>query len=1137
MRLVSIQINGFKSFADQVELSFREGITAVVGPNGCGKSNIADALRWVLGSQTPRSLRADRMEDVIFSGSTSRRPMGMAEVSVVLDNSDRTVPLDYEEISITRRLFRSGDSEYALNGSRCRLMDITDLLADCGLGSNGYWILESEMVKTILSSRAEERRFLFDEAAGITRYKIQRHRARLKLDSASADLGRMEDIISEVGRNAEALRRQASLLARFRKAQEVLSSLERLAAGRILESIEGELSAASAELSSLESSERAAEAEHLASSARLAEARTLLEAARTRLEERQAAENAVGQRIAEARSARLLAVERASAAGRRSGELSSGALALGKRIEAMADPVSGLESRRDALRLRLEDEERLLGEAEGHFREASSVSAAAAAARDSARSALQAARTAHEDARRAWEEARSAADRAAFERESAEEEAARIASELAATAASREAASSASGSIASAIAAAGGERAALAGRLEGVLQALEEARTGSAVLEASVQALEREVAVLERSLADSEGGSIVEGLEVETGYEAAAGACLDSFQSARPAAPGELSGAADGRFVMDVGVSGQPLPEGTRRLSDLARSDLPEAMSVLSRTAVAADRAAALEAVLSGAGMAVVTPGGDLFRPDGLVRLGADAGGEGLLEKRAALSRLSAERVEALDALSAASRRISDLTHERETLVEEKNAADLAILDMERRLAAAGAGLASASDREAALLSRRERLTEVLAALEACRPPEEEPLVDRLRLASAEAGSSEALLADAERSLAEASERTAALLRERDLASHAIERTRLELESTLSGLESLMRTRDEYAAEIESLEARSAEAARESAEQGAAASAAGDELEKLEDSLGEARDARLEALSERAGALERVSGLERASSAAREALDTTRAARMEKSSRVAYLTERRRELAEPMPQVDPALMEKYSGMSDEALAREIGRAAEERERLGPVNMLADAEYREASERLRFLEGQRDDLASARDSIAEAIDEINATAAARFDETFEKVRENFSMIFGRFFEGGEAVLEAMPGEDPLEGGVRIAARPRGKTLENLSALSGGEKAMTAVALLFALYLVKPAPFCVLDELDAPLDDANVDRFIDLLESFSGGTQFIVVTHNRRTMEAADRLFGVTMTGNGVSALASVSLEEAVREDMG
>jgi chromosome segregation protein len=1101
MKLKRLEIFGFKSFADPVELAFPEGVTAVIGPNGCGKSNVADALRWVLGNSNPRQLRVDRMEEIIFSGSSGRKPLGMAEVTVTFENEDRALPVEFSEVAVSRRFFRSGDSEYAINGSRCRLMDITDLIADVGLASNGYWILEADMVKTLLSPKPEDRRFLFDEAAGIIRYKIQRHRAELKLSSAAADLERLEDVLTEVRRNAEALRKQAALLQKYEKAAGTVSAIEALLAYRERTVVEAELSGLKQELLRTQAQEQDVAAELAAVSARHSASKLELERAQSLLDEAHSRCSALEKERSDGEKDLAVAREKLRSLGEQKEDLARRAADAASRSASSAARAE--ENRRLLAEIRKEESagRAILRDAKKSAADAAVKLEATRSAADGARASLAAARARLESLRESLSKARG--DRIEAGNRLAE---ARAGSGLLGEQARRQASDleRATSSAAHADEAAGAAR-----------KKLEEASTACRAAEAShsekLAAFTRAEAVHLSTSARVEGlesdvvapgeGSISSVLSPPRGYARALGAFLDAFQDARIRSGEDASAGSRGERV----VAG-----------------------LLSSCILAPDRQTALRWLLAGTALPIVTPGGDLMRPEGLVRLGVPEGGTGILERKALLeeARLVLEETAAALAICTSAKGEAEkaLAGARKSEQLARDAFASAMQDS----AAAGADLASI---RAALAGTQKSLKE----LEDSIPDLERKLeaVDQSgperEIAAAEAAEKEAL-AQVEAASVEASagmQNHGECLRVESEAANALKLLENRIENASAGERQARSASQAASAEAGILDKRVAEVAKGIEEISAGILGIEARMTGLDESLTEAHEKRGEATSARASRLEESTSLESRVSRLRESLADLKEKRGGLSSSTAVAEEK---LRQPFDETAlPPEGGRLSRMDDEQLRGELRRVLAEREGLGPVNMLATQEYSEAQQRLEFLEAQRQDLVRARQSLLQAISEINATAALRFRETFESVRVNFRALFSRLFEGGEADIQFIESEDPLEGGVAISARPRGKKMETLSALSGGERAMTAVALLFALYLVKPSPFCVLDELDAPLDDANVDRFIDLLKSFSSSTQFVVITHNRRTMEAADRLFGVTMAEEGVSTHASVSLE--------
>lgn len=1128
MKLKRIEILGFKSFADPVEFVFPEGITAIVGPNGCGKSNVADAMRWVLGNSNPRQLRVERMEEVIFSGSSGRKPLGMAEVTVTFDNEDRALPVEFSEVAVARRFFRSGDGEYVLNGSRCRLMDVTDLIADVGLASNGYWILEADMVKTLLSPKPEDRRFLFDEAAGIIRYKIQRHRAELKLSSAAADLERLEDVLSEVRRNTEALKKQAALLLKYEKVAGAVAAIEALLASRERLLVEAELSRLGQELSRTQSEEQDISSELAAVSARHSASKLELERAQSALDEAHARCSALEKDRSDAEKDLAVAGEKLRSLeiqeedlSRRAAEARTRAASSLARADENSSLLRDLRKEEGAGKASLRELKKTTAGAEARLEAARRKAEEARLSLASARSKLEGLRNAiseaHDSRIAAGNRLAEAKARSGLVREQADGQAldlessrGRLKEAEAGAAASRKAFESASAACRSA---------------EAVFSEKLSSYSRAEAVHSSTAA---RVAGLEPETGVPPTGTLASLLSPSPGFAGAVGAFLDSFQDARVCEPGKVDGGRGDRIAIPLDSPNVDLPKGARLLSSALESIPPALAGLLSSCIVAPDRSTALRWLLAGSRLPIVTPEGDLMRPDGLIRLGVPEGGSGALDRLALL--------------------------EEARSVFEEAAAALRLSSTEKDKAGKAQAAAKASE-----LKARDVLDSAMQNVAAARAECES--------ISAGLEASKKALADLESAIPSLEKELASMgsaAQERDLeAAGAAEKQQMELMDASStevstGLQShaeCLRAESEAANSLKLLENRIENAAageRQARSAGQAASTEAGILEKrygdvsgeigavraksieiqaLMGNLGklleEAHEKRAGATAARALRLEESTALDSRVSRLRETLADLRERRAGLASSSAVAEEK---LRQPFDESAlPPEGSRLTRMDEDQLRNELRKIAAERESLGPVNMLASQEYSEALRRLEFLEAQRQDLVRARQSLLQAITEINATAAQKFRETFESVRINFRQLFARLFEGGEADIQFIESDDPLEGGVAITARPRGKKLETLSALSGGERAMTAVALLFALYLVKPSPFCVLDELDAPLDDANVDRFIDLLKGFSSSTQFVVITHNRRTMEAADRLFGVTMAEEGVSTQASVSLE--------
>ncbi len=1120
MKLKRLYLQGFKSFADRTELRFHDGITAVVGPNGCGKSNISDSIRWVLGEQRASAIRGSKMEEAIFQGTTERRALNRAEVSLTFSNEDRRLAVPYEEIEIRRIIFREGGSEYQLNRSPCRLQDIKDLYRDTGLATNSYTVIEQRMVDGILSDKTDERRQLFEEAAGIGRYKERRKAAQRRLESAEADLARLEDVIGEVDSKVRGLARQKRRAQQYAELRARRLALEVTLATAELEAYARELAETRARLAELSKDEPAAKAELSALETELERRRVeAAEAARTRgvaagrLEE-------VGRRIAERDREMAVAEERRVHAERRLSriaeereelirriaELEREAEALeaqrieqAGRLESLTMALEAVQERQLAVRQEVAEAKRLDEQARQHEKDLAHRMAEVEAAAASA------------DARAA--EALARLQRLERERVETAEELERIGQqgdlfnaqtrELKVTRAERESARDRAREM-----------------LEELREAEAEARRAYAASEEQANLLLAQVAALEALERDFHG------------YQPAVAAAL--------AARGELDGLLGPLSeFLDLPIDRAAGVESAlgSLLQVLVVQDVEAAERVRNWLAVRGD----------GDGAVALIPRSALPRVETLLETvlfaGEPADEPTLIGRRERLEVLRAQAQEAdevrrqraqareaaSEAVAMAEARLREAEAALQTLeieVRRAEAEELArsgqherlertVAELERQHAAVLAAAEQARADAEAARRERSRLAEELAAQrvsweararvvaereaawEAIRDEEAEIRVTHAR--------AEAALSELNRRI-HAARDGAAQARDRVAA---LDREEVEHRDTLAGLEelrasagaqleALFRERDALAGELRSLDenlARATEAA-----------------ERLESRVRMLRRTGEEAAEERHRLQLRRAELEAAERSIQERLEA--------------------EWGRPFTQLC-AQAERVDGNPDQ-LRAELNALAADIERLGPINMLAVEEHEEESKRLEFLTTQRNDLVRARDDLQAAIRQINQTARELFLETFEKIRNNFNETFQALFEGGSCDLWLADPDDPLESPIEISASPRGKRTQRIHLLSGGERALTALSLLFAIYLVKPSPFCVLDEVDAPLDEANVGRFIAMLQKFKKDTQFIVITHNPRTMEAADWIYGVTMEEPGVSTIVGVRLDEVLAE---
>jgi chromosome segregation protein len=1175
LRLERVEISGFKSFYEKVDLAFPGRVTAVVGPNGCGKSNICDAVAWALGEQSARILRGERMDDVIFNGSAKRRPLGMAEVIVTLapenghGNGNGNGDGEPERLRVGRRVFRDGEGEYFLNDKQVRFKDVQDRLLGTGLSVRAYSVIEQGRIDQVLSTKPQDRRRLIEEAAGITKYKAKRRLAEAKLEETRANLLRISDIVSEIERNCASLKRQASRAARHREMSESLrvrrAALARVHSDALVESLstaerlrderhDAEAAAAAA-LGSAEAAlaaARIAAADVASERDRIREALAALEAAIARDDERleanrRASSDLAARRASSEREGRDFSGEESRTAR----ELSELAARLERAVaEARTRSLAREESDRRASEAAF-----ALARLEAELEKAREEALRATGERVAARNVrhdleLSAERIAAGIARldeSLAKLARELSDRRS-DLESAEREEKALAAEATVSAENVRRLAEEIGTLTRA-----------AADLE---IAREEARASLAALEQRAAALAEMLRAREEALAALRAGMLAAGLESHgtladrlrptSGWERAIdvvlGADLDAL-----VARGDWANAA---------AAARDLSAPRILRADWSRSlEVPAAIPgslggwevVLANFEglTAAERAAlprvafvesferALRLAEGHPEATFVTREGDAVRGSVLRFAGAPArasGGAFALERERTEI---AERAEAarssIASLETARAGLESVRRDRERELEEARERDsraqselsaFSARVEERRDAAAR--LARETD---ASTAERDALAEQAEALEARRKLIE---AEERRWEAAEMEwreRAESLAGSAPEARAAATSAAEELAHRRTEAEVAAERRR-SLEAAMAALQEsqrlFQRRAREANEEIERIALRALELAREE-----------EETRARREANVVSRDARASELEAAARSAEeaalRATSTEEVARDARSVLDATREGRFEAevaATRAASDLEHVVSQARQEFGTDPAELEPPPDRSQEALARletEAVELAASLERLGPVNLLAWEEHRTESERLVFLTTQRDDLVRSVAELQDSIRKINATSAERFAQAFAAINSNFTEMFTRLFRGGTAEMSLLDENDPLESGVEIIAQPPGKRNQSILLLSGGEKALTAIALLMAIFRYRPSPFCILDEVDAPLDEANIDRFTRLLREMTEETQFIAITHNKRTMETADAMYGVTMEEPGCSKVVSVRFD--------
>jgi len=1305
MHLERLEISGFKSFSDRSELAFDRGVTAIVGPNGCGKSNVADALTWVLGEQSAKSLRGDKMEDVIFNGSDARKPTGAAEVRLRFGNVivppsllkemgedvraqgngpaaareasygevsperpggreggnghhpelTEIIEQATREVEVTRRLYRSGESEYLIDGQSCRLKDIHELLMDTGLGQKAYAIIEQGKIGMILSSRPTDRRQLIEEAAGITKYKARRRSAELKLEAAQQNLTRLDDIVYEIDKQRGSLKRQAAKARRYTRLRDEMRRWEKVLFARRYRTLSDAIETARARLQEARTNETAA-------AARLAEVETDLSRIRIELASADhaattARETVHGHELEINRRQQQIALDTQQA------EM------LQARAAELDAEKQQLEARREPEQVALEGRRLAASEAAAARDEASAL---ASEAGDEYARAQQAIEALEQDVERARADVyavlntitalNAAHDNAGAQRERAmatsgrlEQEASELAAELEKARAQRQMAADAlrraqDGLDAAKVARAARESELASARIEHEWRS-RDVRTREqevAAMAARLHSLE-EIDTHRSGFADAarmvlvnangkvgQMGALADFLEVEPKYERAVEACLGDllqhvvverldhvsaglklirqenagrcgFIVGRPddgSAVATYSGSGEGSFVetsSDVVGAHFSTPAGAVALTSVVRigGPFPQAVQAVMGGAMIAESFEAASRIAPTVPYPVATLEGDVFRGRHVVTGGDKAESRGILATKreikelreklaaakvaleqlvsdtasfeqtialatAAIAGLSAEfhrQEKAIVGVEGQSQRAAEdefRVQQRTELVQtEVSRVREEVAGLDARQAEARESIARLNEQrveaDQTLSESQRKLYEARETAEGLSQKAAEAraahagLVERSAGALAEVARMEEAAAELERRV-QACTRDVALMREqRERLINAIadgQRLMDDDVGRLQGLREDMLVADELALTIKQSAEKQEDVIRDArravdalralaAEVDVQRATAESDLTHLAQQSMDTVNATLDEIREQVAEMEAAGQIEPDVRAIR-AAEAAEPDEEDEASAYAPVDseELRRDLAD-LSAGASAQAEAASGSEGGAVVRmtaeeAIAELREKIDRMGPVNMMAIEQSKELEARHLFLSTQRQDLIDSIAQTNEAISKIDETTHARFREAFSAINENFQVTFATLFGGGKAGITLLDENDPLESGIDIVASPPGKRLQSVMLLSGGEKALTAIALMFAIFRYKPSPFCLLDEIDAPLDDANIGRFIDMLKSMMDKTQFIIITHSRKTMEIADRLYGVTMEEPGVSKLISIQL---------
>lgn len=1127
MRIKKLKLVGFKSFVEPAELRIETGLTGIVGPNGCGKSNLLEAIRWVMGESSPKSMRGAGMEDVIFAGTASRPARDFAEVTISADREYADAANDEDsELEVTRRIERGAGSAYRSNGRDVRAKDVALIFADAATGAHSPALVSQGRIGAIVSAKPQERRQMLEEAAGISGLHVRRKDAEQKLRAAETNLARLATILADMDARASALRRQAKQAERYRKlSKEILQAEARLIFVRWQEAkaaadvARAEANAATVAVEQASTKQRELSEKQQSAVRELAEARSVAMAARdaaSDLSNRLVQLTAESDRIIQRQADLSAQAARMADDGVREGKLTHDAADALARLQAdsvtLTAEIKAQEEERPALLRMAENAERQVRESEVALAKAAAEQARADAEIRVADAALANARTrterAERDAARLAQEQGSLGDE--VELQAAKSAALRSVAELQAK---LEAGSAA-------IEAAGVQRGELTEQREAAQSAIASAK-------AELAALQSEQGALVRALAKQSGEQAIDRIKVETGFERALAAALGDDANAG------IGGGAGRRWL--GGAARVPKIEGIRLIDYVeAPAELRARLSLV--RVVESDNGETL-----GPGERLVTRDGKLRRWDGFA---ADDDGATTAERLIRANRL-AELVELVSpaetALAEQAKELEQLAANIAAAQDNYRAATTAQQAFETELRQALRASDQAEDALARSQSARAALAERIAA------SGQESAAARQDLESAETAKN--ALPDSSHH----SDLVNKLTAESDAVRHLLLRSQADLSSLDQRLSQTRERRAVAMAEIRGWQERAGEAERRIAEMNKRSAEIAAEQEAMagrpeilaseitglqadKDQLSE-KLAQLQVAESNSEAA--LKSLESELAAAAEALSTARETRAGAEARAENQDQRRVEMGrisgerfECPPPVLPEKLEFDETAVDDAATEStrLDRLQNERERIGPVNLIAADELTELEEQQSAGVAESEELTQAINRLRGSIGSLNREGRARLLSAFEAVDQHFRRLFSTLFNGGQAHLALIDSDDPLEAGLEIFAQPPGKKLQSLTLLSGGEQALTAVALIFALFLTNPAPICVLDEVDAPLDDANIERFCDLLDVMTRetDTRYLIVTHNAVTMSRMHRLFGVTMVEQGISRLVSVDL---------
>ena len=1191
MYLSKLEIFGFKSFAQKTNVDFSEGVTSIVGPNGCGKTNIVDAIRWCLGEQKSSALRSDKMENVIFNGTTNRKPMGMAEVSLTIENTKGILPTEYTDITITRRIFRSGESEYLLNKNLCRLKDIVNLFMDTGIGANAYSVIELKMVETILSNKAEERRTMFEEAAGVNKYKLRRRLALRKLDEVKSDLTRVNDIVSEVSKKVSSLERQAKKADRYNNLSTGLREKELDLAEREMCLFSIQTVEINKSRNENQQSRNELESKINKSNDEIESFKKNLTAAESKLKQKRDEVVEYTEKAYNVKNIISISNERINALLANSDRYTKDIGDLKIQLEETADSIKNqngnLEEVREKSRLKQLEQKHVLEKVNEHKELLERKREKLKTHSDAAITALKKL----SDQENLLSNTQHDLNNKNEEINGLNNKILALTNDVAKTVGFIENLTEERESAAKKLEDAESNYTRKLTEKEKLESELNKLRESELKLKSLVNGLEDKIIFVQNLVDNLEGVSkgtkfLFENNEWAANEIALLANAGSSDKNYRLAVEAALRNNLNNILVYSL----DDLKEGIKSLkeNDLGRASFyllnkkktdkknfseriiefltnhkrkkientngfvswtskliktDERWShifnkILKQSAVVKNLETAVQLALKNPGFSYTTLSGDYADGSGIIESGAPPKvDDSLFGKKQLIGELKVKLPEKENELL-------ELSSKIKRLEEKINQIDLRLLseegkmlvndlaNIEKQVAQFDFEKSRADDE----IENTHTLIKELAATANKIDNDRTEISTMLEKLYEEKSEEDLLKIKLEEDFNKFEEEYNSMVSKSNVLNLELERFLGEIKSLENSISQAENNRVTIKDTISKREIDIKSAGDEISTTNNTIKEKELAYNELENKKDELRKEEIKIESDYNKLREEITALEkeqRKNINEKEAvLDLIRDADIKLNE----IKIKKENLIEQIDEnysiaIEQKSFDDLDSFNFIEVREEVHNLKVKIRNLGPINLLAYSEFKEEKSRMEFLVKQRDDLVESEKDIVKTIDEINNTAQAQFLETFNSIRENFIKVFRVLFDPGDEVdLQLEKDADPLEAKIEITAKPKGKRPTSIELLSGGEKTLTAIALLFAIYLVKPSPFCILDEIDAPLDDANIDRFTNILRDFSNDTQFIVVTHNKRTMESAKNLYGVTMQEEGISKLVSVQFNE-------